>query len=107
MLELIDSPPIAVSPVPPGARRSRSAPKVLVTGGSGFLGQYLVAALVGRSQFVRILDQAAPSLLPAGVEYMRGSVLDRTAVQRALDGISWRLSLGRHGASVGCRSSRF
>ncbi len=88
MLELIDSPPIAVSPVPPGPRRSRSAPKVLVTGGSGFLGQYLVAALVGRSQFVRILDPATPSLLPAGVEYMRGSVLDRADVQRALDGIT-------------------
>src|SRR5262245_20110562 len=89
MLELIDSPPIALTePARPGRGRGAAISRVLVTGGSGFLGQYLIAALAGRGHLLRIFDPAAPAQLPAGAEHVRGSVLDRTAVLGALEGIT-------------------
>ena len=87
MLELIDSPPIAVA-ASPGPRRSSGTARALVTGGSGFLGQHLVAALARRSQAVRIFDLTTPAVLPSGVEYVRGSVLDHATALQALDGIT-------------------
>ena len=58
--------------------------RVLVTGGSGFIGQHLVSALVARNRQVRVLD-----LLPAAhalpdVQYIEGSVLDPDLVDEAL-----------------------
>lgn len=59
----------------------------LVTGGSGFIGQHLVAALLQRGDQVRILDQAAPRRLRPRCEFVRASITDRTAVPRAMDGV--------------------
>jgi dihydroflavonol-4-reductase len=59
---------------------------VLVTGGSGFIGQHLVEALRARGQRVRVLDVRPPEA-NADVEYARGSVLDGAAVDAALAGI--------------------
>ncbi|OYD80869.1 NAD-dependent epimerase/dehydratase family protein [Azospirillum brasilense] len=60
----------------------------LVTGGSGFIGGHLVAALAARGERVRILDrQEPPEDTPPGVEFWRGSILDPAAVTRALDGV--------------------
>ncbi len=70
------------------AKRSpRRLPKVLVSGGSGFLGQHLVAALCARGHEVRILDRVAPHALAPRVEFVSGSVLDRSAVAAAMDGV--------------------
>ena len=59
----------------------------LVTGGSGFIGGHLVAALAERGERVRILDTAPPRNPPPGVTVLRGSVLDREAVEAACDGV--------------------
>ena len=58
--------------------------KILVTGGSGFIGQHLVSQLAERGQQVRVLDLRTPNNLVPGVEYLVGSVLDSAMVGEAL-----------------------
>jgi dihydroflavonol-4-reductase len=58
----------------------------LVTGGNGFIGQHLVAALLRGGGQVRILDQAAARRLRPRCEFIRGSITNRAAVLRAMDG---------------------
>lgn len=59
----------------------------LVTGGSGFIGQHLVAALVASGRRVRILDLRPPECGLAGTQYVKGSVLDPAPVREALDDV--------------------
>ena len=59
--------------------------RILVTGGSGFIGKHLALALIARGRQVRVLDlQPPPRALPQ-IEHVRGSVLDRDLVDRAMD----------------------
>jgi dihydroflavonol-4-reductase len=60
---------------------------VLVTGGSGFIGQHLVSALLDAGRDVRILDLRAPTHAPENVQHIDGSVLDRAVVDEALVGV--------------------
>ncbi|CCD95589.1 putative NAD dependent epimerase/dehydratase family protein [Bradyrhizobium sp. ORS 375] len=61
--------------------------KVLVTGGSGFIGHHLVSALVARGSDVRVLDIRSPTHMMAEVEYLEGSVLDVGLVKQAVTGV--------------------
>lgn len=60
---------------------------VLITGGSGFIGQYLVSALVARGQQVRVFDLHPPTRIQSEVQYVEGSVLDPDRVGEALNGV--------------------
>ena len=58
--------------------------RTLVTGGTGFIGQHLVSALVASDRRVRVLDRRAPACAAPGVEYVSGSVLDAGLVDETL-----------------------
>lgn len=70
--------------------------RILVTGGAGFVGSFLVEGLLAKGYEVRVLDGLVPQVhgsagtprfLPDGVEFIRGDVIDPEAWVRALDGI--------------------
>lgn len=70
------------SPVAP-----RSSHRILITGGTGYLGRAAIPELVGRGHRVRLLVRSEPSTPIAGVELVRGSPLDEKSIAGALDGI--------------------
>jgi dihydroflavonol-4-reductase len=60
---------------------------VLVTGGSGFIGQHLVGTLVASGRQTRVLDVRPPGRAVANAQYIKGSVLDHKLVEQALEGV--------------------
>jgi dihydroflavonol-4-reductase len=61
--------------------------RVLVTGGSGYIGQHLVSALVARGRQVSVLDLRPPTRALPDVQYTMASVLDPDSVNRAMGGV--------------------
>jgi dihydroflavonol-4-reductase len=77
--------------------------RVLVTGGSGFVGAHCVRALVEAGHEVRVLARTPEKVMRAlaplgspGIEIASGDVTDRDAVERAVDGCTGVL----HAANV-------
>jgi nucleoside-diphosphate-sugar epimerase len=60
--------------------------RVLVTGGSGFIGHYWCEHLAREGVDVTVLDLVAPAWLPDGARDVRGDVRDPAAVASALEG---------------------
>lgn len=68
---------------------------VLVTGGAGFIGSFVVDRLLAAGHTVRILDNLDPQVHPdgppaylaRGAELLVGDVRDRAMLRRALDGV--------------------
>ena len=62
--------------------------KVLVTGGGGFLGLYIVEQLVEAGETVRVFCRGEyPRLKELNVETIQGDIRDAAAVERACTGI--------------------
>lgn len=71
----------------------------LVTGGAGFIGSHIAAALLKGGHRVRILDnfstgrrenlQAIQTLSPAALEVMEGDIRDKKACSRAVSGLDF------------------
>lgn len=73
----------------PRYARAFGGRRALVTGGAGFIGSHLSAALLGLGARVRILDNLTTGHernIPAGAEFVRGSILDESALARAAEG---------------------
>jgi UDP-glucose 4-epimerase len=70
--------------VSPAAREDLSGRRVLVTGGSGFIGRHVVLALSGAGARVRVVDlQPHPD---PSVDVVRGDIADREVLEAAFDG---------------------
>ncbi len=75
---------------------------VLVTGGTGFIGRHTVAALIAKGHRVRALCRSdEPALKAAGAEVVRGDVLVKDSVARAMEGCD----LVVHGAGLVSRGA--
>src|SRR3954453_3332381 len=61
---------------------------VLVTGGGGFLGSYIVEALLARGDQVRSFSRGRyPQLEATGVQVVQGDLRDNAALASACEGI--------------------
>jgi len=58
----------------------------VVTGGSGYFGNLLVAKLLERGERVRVFDILDASDRPNNVEFVQGDIRDKQAVQEAVNG---------------------
>lgn len=71
--------------------------RVLVTGGAGFIGSHMVDLLLEKGYEVRVFDNLEPQVhgdtdvppdyLSGDAEFIRGNILDREAVKKALEGV--------------------
>ena len=79
------------------AKLSRSKLKVLVTGGAGFIGSHIVGYFQHQAE-VRVLDSLRSgfkhNLDGVRCEFIRGSILDRAAVRRAVRAVDYIFHLG-------------
>jgi dTDP-L-rhamnose 4-epimerase len=92
----------------------RMGPRVLITGGAGFIGSHLADELLDAGYRVRLFDMLHdqvhgadatwPSFVPAGVELMAGDVREIGELDRALEGVQAVVHLA---AMVGVGQSMF
>ncbi len=59
----------------------------LITGGSGYLGSYLLRRVLERSDRARVFDLNDADDRPPSVEFVRGDIRDEGAIARACEGV--------------------
>jgi dihydroflavonol-4-reductase len=71
------------------ARQKQTAPKILITGATGFLGRHLLEHLLHRGEKqLRVLTTSAPDWLQScDVEVIEGSITSREILKIALEGV--------------------
>ena len=94
----------APTKTPPAVSPSGSAPKVLVLGGTGFIGRALIRKLNDAGHSVRLVARH-PGSLPRelcglDVEVVRGDFIDTGSIAAALDGIAYVYHLARGGGQT-------
>ncbi|MEO6053335.1 MAG: NAD-dependent epimerase/dehydratase family protein, partial [Chthoniobacterales bacterium] len=66
--------------------------KILITGGAGFIGSHVAEYFQGKAE-VRILDNFRTghrrNLEGLNVDFIEGSILDRDAVDKAVEGVDY------------------
>ncbi len=80
------------------------SPKVLVTGGAGFIGSHTVDLLLEKGYRVRILDnlqprvhpRGKPSYMPKEAEFIQGDVVNQDDLSRALRGVDYVFHLAAY-----------
>jgi uncharacterized protein YbjT (DUF2867 family) len=60
--------------------------KILVVGGTGLVGSFVVQELLRRNADVRLIVRDAKTAVPSGVDFVVGDLLDPPAVESAMDG---------------------
>jgi len=89
------------------------AKKVLVTGGAGFIGSFIVDELVKKGYEVRIFDSLDPQVHPNGkipehlnkdAEFIKGDVRNYDELKKALKGVN---IVSHHAAAVGVGQSQY
>lgn len=87
--------------------------RILITGGAGFIGRHVAAALINAGYKVRVLDslieqvhplRRRPLELDAGVEFLEGDVRDADMIRRSLRGVDKVIHLA---AEVGVGQSMY
>ncbi|MFV0253858.1 MAG: NAD-dependent epimerase/dehydratase family protein [Beutenbergiaceae bacterium] len=86
--------------------------KVLVTGGAGFIGSYVVDLLLEQGHDVRVYDKLVdqvhegngPRYVPAEAEFIQGDMNDRRWLEAALDGVD---AVAHLAAEVGVGQSMY
>jgi dTDP-L-rhamnose 4-epimerase len=87
--------------------------KILITGGAGFIGRHVAAALLGSGHQVVVLDAfieqvhsnpRGSRVLPSDVEILHGDIRDEHSVSRALEGVDKVIHLA---AEVGVGQSMY
>jgi len=90
--------PAETSATRPAPARSKADARILVLGGTGFIGRELGRQLVAAGRGVRLLVRSAASLreaLRAQMDYQTGDLLSREALLRAMKGIECVVHLAR------------
>ena len=73
--------------------------RILVTGGSGFIGTHTVRLLLSEGHFVRILDLNRASFLHENLEYLEGDILSKSDCMKATADMDWVLHLAAYSRS--------
>lgn len=83
---------------------------VMVTGGTGFIGSYVVTALLAEGHNVTILardpGKIAAFTTNPGIRFVTGAIADRTAVRTALDGADACIHIARAKSTTASESVR-